>query len=401
MKHQVIILAGGESSRFFPFDKLHKSFFKLAGKTILERTVESIKKTDPKDIIVVLGSKNFEEEKAICSQINAFEGIKYVSQGKALGQADAILSAEEHIDGNFFVVNAQQFDFDDLASDFLNKFDEGDYTAVLGSAETETPNKYGILSFNGDKVSGVVEKPKIGTEPSNRRLVGIYLFSPEFLKELRRTEISEYSLETALNKIAKEDKIAAVNINNKPPSLKYPWDILTVKDLILSNLKSEIHKEVKIEKTAIIRGDNVFIDKGAHVCDFSIIEGPAYVGENAVVGAYCQVRGGSVLEKGSQVERYTDLKNSYIGENTHIHSGFVGDSVIGANVRIGAEFVSANKRLDRGSVHAIVKAEKVDTGRTNLGVIIGDNVKVGIRVSTMPGAIVAANSSVYPDVTVK
>ena len=70
MKYQVVILAGGESSRFFPFNNLHKSFFKIAGKTILERTVESVKKLDPSGIIVVLGSKNFDKEKEICDMID-------------------------------------------------------------------------------------------------------------------------------------------------------------------------------------------------------------------------------------------------------------------------------------------------------------------------------------------
>ena len=43
--------------------------------------------------------------------MDVFSDVKYVSQGGSLGQAHAILSAEKYIDGDFFVVNAQQFDF--------------------------------------------------------------------------------------------------------------------------------------------------------------------------------------------------------------------------------------------------------------------------------------------------
>jgi bifunctional UDP-N-acetylglucosamine pyrophosphorylase/glucosamine-1-phosphate N-acetyltransferase len=113
------------------------------------------------------------------------------------------------------------------------------------------------------------------------------------------------------------------------------------------------------------------------------------------------VRDGTILERGVQIERYCDLKNSVIGERTHIHSGFVGDSVIGKNCRIGAGFITANKRLDRSSIGATVKAKKVDSGRVSLGALIGDNVRIGVRVSTMPGAIVGSNSNIYPGAIVK
>lgn len=400
MKYNVIVLAGGESSRFYPFNNLHKSLFLLGGKTILERTIESIKTTNVSEIVVVLASGKFEEEKEFCESLPIFEGVKYVAQEESRGQADAILSAEKYINENFFVVNAQQFVFPDLVNRFLQAFEAGSYDAVLGSKKTDTPEKYGVLEFDGDKVNGIVEKPKAGTEPSNQRLVGMYLFSPEIFKRLRQTEISEYSLEIVLDKIAKENKVAAVNIDEELPSLKYPWDILALKDQILGKIKSEIDPDSKVEKTVVIKNDGVYISKGAQVCDFAIIEGPAYIGENAVVGAYSQIRAGTVLEEGAQVERYSDIKNSYIGKNTHIHSGFVGDSIIGSDNRIGADFITANRRLDRGNIKIIVKGERVDTGLTKFGTIMGNNIHMGIHVSTMPGAIIGSESNIYPNITI-
>lgn len=396
MKYQVVVLAGGSSSRFYPFDNLHKSFFTLVGKTILERTVESIKKTDPLEIIIVLSSKWFKEEKEMCEKMFTFDGIKYVSQNASRGQADAILSAEECVNENFFVVNAQQFMFSNLADRFVKAFETGTYEAVLGAIKTDTPEKYGILDLEGSKVKGIVEKPKTGTEPSDKRLVGMYLFSLEIFKYLRQTDISEYSLEIVLDKMAKENKVAAINIEEKLPSLKYPWDVFMLKDQILAENKSEIDPNSVVEKTAVIKGDAVFIGRGAHVCDFAIIEGPAYIGENAIVGAYSQIRGGTVLEDGAQVERYADVKNSYIGKNTHIHSGFVGDSVIGANVRIGASFITANRRLDRKNIKSSVQKEKVDTGLTKFGAVIGDNIHIGVNVSVMPGVVIGSNTVIGP-----
>lgn len=398
MKYQVVILAGGEASRFFPFNDIHKSFFEIAGKTVLERTVESVKKQNPSEILLVLGSKNFDKEKEICESNPIFDNVKYVCEENPLGQADAILTAKEFIKGDFFVINANQFNFHKLAEDFVNEHLKSGDIATLGITETDTPNKYGVVDLENNRIHGIVEKPEEGKEPSNMRLVGIYLFSKDFLTLLSETPLSNYSLECALDSVAKKGKVGSVLVTSSMSSIKYPWDLFDLKNFIFSEEKYGVETSALVEKTAVLKGDNIFIGKNAHVCDFSIIEGPAYIGDNAVVGAYSQVRGGTILEDGAQIERYADVKNSLIGNNTHVHSGFIGDSVIGKNCRIGAEFVTANKRLDRRSVGIIVKGEKVDSGKNNIGVFIGDNVHTGIRVSTMPGTVIGGNSNVYPGI---
>lgn len=396
MEYQVVILAGGESSRFFPFNNLHKSFFKIAGKTVLERTVESVRKQNPSEILLVLGFKNFEKEKKICESNPVFKNVRYVREDNPLGQADAILAAKEFIKSDFFVINANQFNFNNFADDFIKQHTKLGDIVTLGIMETDTPSKYGIVDLKNDRIHGVVEKPEDNKEPSNMRLIGIYLFSKDFLTELSQTPVSNYSLESTLDRIAKDGKVGSVNITASMPSLKYPWDLLDIKDFVFSEEEYGVESSAIIEKTAVFKGKNIFIGEQAHICDFCIIEGPAYIGKNAVVGAYSQVRGGTILEDGAQIERYADVKNSIIGTNTHIHSGFVGDSVVGENCRIGSGFITANKRLNRSSVNVVVKGEKVDSFRNNVGVFMGDNVNIGIRVSTMPGTIVGGNSSVHP-----
>lgn len=391
-------MAGGESSRFFPFNGIHKSFFKIAGKTILQRTVESVRKADPSEILLVLGSKNFEKEKQICENIPAFSGVKFIKEEKPLGQADAILSAREHIKGDFFVINASQINFHSLAESFDEVHKPEDLVTV-GISPTDTPSKYGIVDIKDDRICAVIEKPESGKEPSNMRLVGIYLLSESFLNDLSSTPVSDCQLETAINNASKKGLVGSVRIPGQTPSLKYPWDIFKMKDIILPEIGGGVNPGATVEKTAVLRGDGIFIEKGAHIYDFALIEGPCFIGENAVVGSYSQVRGGTVIESDGQVERYCDVKNTVIGEGSHVHSGFLGDSIIGANCRIGAGFITANKKLDRSPVEVKVKGEKVDSGLIRLGVFMGDGVKVGIRVSAMPGTIIGKGSSVYPNVT--
>lgn len=400
MTNQVLVLAGGESSRFYPFNENHKSLFTLAGKTILQRTIENILNKYDSEIIVVLGDKKSDEERKIIEDFKCNCDIKFAIQKEPLGMADAILSAKEYLKGDFFVINSQQIDFCNYADQFVEKIDTDEVLAVIGSQNTKTPWNFGIIEFQNEKPVGIIEKPEKGSEPSSQRVVGIYLFDNRFLKELEKTPVSQYSLEETLNRIAKQNNLSTVEINNTLLSLKYPWDLFLVKDEILKNIGNHIDESAEIAKTAIIKG-NVYVDKNAKIYDYSIIEGPAYIGENAIVGAYCQVRGGTALEKNSAVQRYVDVKNSIIGENSSVHSGFVGGSIIGSNVKIGAGFTVANKRLDRKNVKVVVKGEKVDAGINNLGVMIGNNSSVGINVSSMPGTIVGPNSLVYPKLIIK
>lgn len=399
-KYQIIILAGGKSSRFYPFNTIHKSFFTIAGKTIIERTIDNILKKLDAEVLLVLNKKDYEIEKTIVESFNFGKKINCVVQEKPLGQADSILSAKKYIKSNFFVINSQQIDFPEFAESFTSKLNEKRSLAVIGSQETNDPWKYGILKINDKVVTGIVEKPKKGEEPSNKRVVGIYYFDKNFIYELEKTPISEYSLEETLNKIAQEGNLSTVEIRKDLVSLKYPWDLFSFKDKLLEDLKGNIDESAEIAKTAIIKG-NVFIDKRVKVCDFSIIEGPCYIGEGSVVGSYSQVRGGTILEKNVKIQRYVDCKNSILDEGSSIHSGFIGDSIIGKNVKIGAGFVTANKRLDRASIKVLVKDTKIDTGINNFGIVIGDNSTLGINVSSMPGSIVGSNSLIYPNQVIK
>jgi bifunctional UDP-N-acetylglucosamine pyrophosphorylase/glucosamine-1-phosphate N-acetyltransferase len=80
-------------------------------------------------------------------------------------------------------------------------------------------------------------------------------------------------------------------------------------------------------------------------------------------------------------------------DETHIgHLSYVGDSVIGTRCNFGAGTITANLRFDDGNVKMAVKGKEVDTGRRKLGIVLGDNVKTGIKASFMPGVKVGANT---------
>jgi bifunctional UDP-N-acetylglucosamine pyrophosphorylase/glucosamine-1-phosphate N-acetyltransferase len=88
-------------------------------------------------------------------------------------------------------------------------------------------------------------------------------------------------------------------------------------------------------------------------------------------------------------------------DNAHIgHLSYVGDSILGENCNLGAGTITANYRLDGGTIKMVVKDRVVDSGRTKLGAVLGDSVKAGINALFMPGVKVGCNSWIGPGVVV-
>jgi len=88
------------------------------------------------------------------------------------------------------------------------------------------------------------------------------------------------------------------------------------------------------EKTKI--GDNVEIQPFTHI-ENSILK------SNVKVGPFSRIRPGTLLNSGSQVGNFVEVKNSKIGKNSKInHLSYIGDTTIGKKVNIGAGTVTCN-----------------------------------------------------------
>ncbi len=78
------------------------------------------------------------------------------------------------------------------------------------------------------------------------------------------------------------------------------------------------------------------------------------------------------------------------------HQNYVGDSILGERCNLGAGTKVANLRLDEAPVKVVFRGVEVDTGLRKLGVIMGDDVKVGINASIDAGTIVGEESFLGP-----
>ncbi len=394
---QAVILSGGASSRFYPFNNVSKALIKIAGEPLIVHTIRSIKRAGINDVVLLTGPANYFKEELGNGRKFGVK-ITYAAIPKPTGMGDGLLICSKFIKGDFFLVNPHHAEFD-LLKKVIDEKKGTNQDAILLARENPDKGKYGVLKIDGDRVVAIVEKPKSHKGLSDLRVIGVYFLNQEFVSVLKKVKREHYSFEKALDLFAKQGKVRVAITSNEVLTLKYPWDLLSVKNYILGKLTRSISKKARISKLADIQG-NVVIEKGAEISENAVIKGPAYIGRDVFIGSNTLIRNSSDIEEGAKVGGYMEVKNSLIGEGSKTHSGFIGDSIVGSNNKIGAHFGSANVRLDRNSVKSEVKGEKINTGLRSLGAIIGSGVTIGERVSTMPGVIIGNNTVIGPSTTV-
>jgi bifunctional UDP-N-acetylglucosamine pyrophosphorylase/glucosamine-1-phosphate N-acetyltransferase len=393
---KAVILTAGESSRFWPLNYKHKSLTKIMGKPLILHTLETLKQIKIKEIIIVQ-SKDKAVEKVLAGYKLPNVTIKYVVQQRPEGTGHALWQARNHISGpTFLVIAPQEAVLLDYYKKFLAKV-KSDKDLVLVGAQTDRPWDFGIIKMKGRKVLEIVEKPKKGKEPSSTKSVQVYVLPSDFFKYYRKVSTKKHGLIDAINIILKERGGKYIFLKKETAVLKYPWDLFLVKDLIFASkkFKPRISPTAKIGKNVSIKGA-VSIGKNAVIGANTTIEGKVYIGNNCKIGANNILRGFVNLENDVLTGAFCEIKNSIIGQGTHFHSGYIGDSIVGENCRFGAGFVTANRRLDRGNIKSTIKQKKVDSGLTYFGVVVGDDTRFGINCGSMPGILIGADCTVGP-----
>ena len=337
------------------------------GRPLVWYTIESLKKAGIGEIIIVQGP-----QKDIEKELND-SSIKYVVQPEPKGMGDALSQARDFLDDQFLLLDVTRFEAGDYLKLLLGKQEKTGVSLILLGAETANPQLYGVFKLEGDVVKEVVEKPKKGKEPSNIKNVVVQLLPKEFVDYLRRVPEKMYSFEDALSLYAKEKDIRVVMIAKEPPSLKYPWDLFAVTKRLMDK---------NLGKNEVRLGKNVKIFEGA------VIKGPCYIGDNSVIGNNALIRDYTNLEEGVLVGAHAEVTRCVLQKNTHVHSGYFGDSILGENCRVGAGTVVGNVRLDRGEIG--------ETGLPSLGAIVGKNSHLGINVSLMPGVLIGSHCQIGP-----
>lgn len=151
---------------------------------------------------------------------------------------------------------------------------------------------------------------------------------------------------------------------------------------------------------AIIAGNNVQIGKGV------VIESGAWIGDNVIIGDRTEVRQGAYVRgsvitgTGCVIGHATEVKNSIFLESAKAgHFAYVGDSILGRDVNLGAGTKLANLKIVRGNIQVNIDGNRVDTGMRKLGAILGDGTETGCNSVTSPGTLMGPGAMLYPNTT--
>ena len=136
-----------------------------------------------------------------------------------------------------------------------------------------------------------------------------------------------------------------LNIKNSQKYLRTKFLRLGVKmvgpETIFFSKDTKIGKNVVIEPYVVF-GSKVKIGNNVTIKSFSQLENCKI--ENKVnIGPYARIRPGSILKEGSKVGNFVEIKKSILGKKSKAnHLTYIGDSVIGKSVNIGAGTITCN-----------------------------------------------------------
>lgn len=181
-------------------------------------------------------------------------------------------------------------------------------------------------------------------------------------------------------------------------SLGQPWQILPrLAGYLLDNLRPQ--QLGQAHGQAVIEGD-VFIGEGTVIEAGVLICGPVWIGRNCRIGHGATLRGNVIVGDDCVVGHAAELKNSLLFNGCDVpHFNYVGDSVLGHCVHLGAGAMLSNYRLIRGNVNVRLASGPLDSGLAKFGALIGDRTEIGCNAVLNPGAIIGRDCVLYPNIT--
>ncbi|MDX9834052.1 MAG: hypothetical protein RBT36_02410 [Desulfobulbus sp.] len=151
---------------------------------------------------------------------------------------------------------------------------------------------------------------------------------------------------------------------------------------------------------AVMLGRNIRIGRGVLVESGAMVKAPAIIGDYSEIRQGAYLRGNCLIGRRCVVGHTTEVKHSIFLDGAKAgHFAYIGDSILGANVNLGAGTKFANLRFLAGTITVRTPDGGVDTGLKKLGAILGDNVQTGCNSVTSPGTLIGPDSLLMPNTT--
>ncbi len=431
MKTEAIVLAAGQGRRMY--SSMPKVLQKLAGTSLITHVIQSLQTISVSKTIVVTGHMADEVKHHI-----AGKNIIFTEQAEQLGTAHAVSTALPELQDDSVVIILYG-DVPLVGKDTIRKLINVVASDTIGllTVALEDPAGYGrILRDAEGAVTEIIEHKDASQDQLKIREIntGVIAIMARHLRTLvPLVDNNNRQKEFYLTDIIKLAKTKGININTVSP--KSPIEVQGVNDKKqLSELERSFQKNQaeKLLKTGVtivdpkrfdLRGSlqtgkdcvidincvfegDVRIGNGVHIepnCIIkdscledgvrikanSIIE-DSEISTNAIIGPFARLRSGSKIMAKAKVGNFVEIKNSQIGLNSKVnHLAYVGDSLLGSEVNIGAGTITCN--YDGADKHQTV----IDSN-----VFIGSNSTLVAPVHIRDGAFIGAGSTITSEVPV-
>jgi UDP-N-acetylglucosamine diphosphorylase / glucose-1-phosphate thymidylyltransferase / UDP-N-acetylgalactosamine diphosphorylase / glucosamine-1-phosphate N-acetyltransferase / galactosamine-1-phosphate N-acetyltransferase len=397
---KAVILAAGEGTRMRPLTaNLPKPLLPVAGKPFLRHTLEAVRDAGIGEVTVLTGWQGHRIRELFGKGDALGLSIDYEEQTERLGTAHAIGRFREHVKGAFLSINGDVV----VSADALRRLVAHHKKvggAVMSVAEVPDPRPFGVVEMSNGMIIGLEEKPR--SPRSNLINAGVYVFESEIFPLIDTTPKSprgEFEITDTLRSMIEARELHGFRLPGEWIDVGRPWDLLRANAALLKDLKGRVLG--KVDPGAELTGE-VLVEEGARVRKGAVVEGPTIVGPETEVGPNCYIRPATSLGRKVKVGNACEVKNSILMDGTHVpHQNYVGDSILGERCNLGAGTKVANLRLDEENIRVNWRGTEVDTGLRKLGVIMGDDVKVGINASIDAGAIIGEGSFLGPGARVR
>ncbi|AFY71349.1 Bifunctional protein glmU [Thalassoporum mexicanum PCC 7367] len=445
----VAILAAGKGTRMK--SDLPKVLQDLAGKSLIERVIDTAEQLNPDRILLIVGYKSDLVRTALQDKIAANPKIEFVEQAEQLGTGHAIQQLLEPLadfSGDLVVLTG---DSPLLRSTTLHELvtihRDRQVPATVLTAILPDPTGYGrVFCDDQNQIERIIEHRDCTPEQRQNQRVssGMYCYNwPELAavlpklstnndqKEYYLTEVFDYLSPVLAVDVA--DYEESFGINDRV-QLSHAYGVLQERTktkwlragvTMLMPETISIDETVEIEPNAIIepqthlRG-STRIASGAHIgpgsmivdstiaagarVQFSVITN-SKVGTNCRVGPYAHLRDQTVIGDHCRIGNFVELKQAKIGQKTNAaHLSYIGNAKLGDKVNIGAGTITAN--YDGFQKHETIIGDRAKTGSNTVlvaPVTLGNNVNVGagsvVTEDVEPNALVIgrARQVVRPD----
>ena len=231
-----LIVAAGYGTRFLPVTKtIPKEMLPLIDKPSIAFIVEEFIASGIDEILIITSRRkkmldDFFDREIELEGVFAAEGntakaarikpydakIFFVRQQEMMGTGHALMQARPMLDGEPFVAaypDDLHFGDKPLARQLIEKYKQTGCSVMATIHNPPNLERYGILKLADDNlhVTGIVEKPALGTAPSVEASIGRYLYTPELFEYLEEGwaahKSGEYYHTYALGKLMEQGKV--------------------------------------------------------------------------------------------------------------------------------------------------------------------------------------------------